>query len=179
VVLVVDAEVLAELKAYLDEEIDRRSYELEVLKKIRELVERELKEASFKSAAEVMEKKAEERRVIPLLSKDGKTTLAELHVEKDRIRIVPSADLKVYHGSPPIASFLIGKVLASMVEEDNRLVDEGKISEDERMKYEVNVSGDVIREIVILNYRDQHRLNRVREAARWSFQKAYEQATQK
>ncbi|MEM3511536.1 MAG: hypothetical protein QXY80_02650, partial [Candidatus Jordarchaeales archaeon] len=76
-------------------------------------------------------------------------------------------------------SFLIGKVLASMVEEDNRLVDEGKISEDERMKYEVNVSGDVIREIVILNYRDQHRLNRVREAARWSFQKAYEQATQK
>ncbi|MEM2047819.1 MAG: hypothetical protein QXZ06_08055, partial [Candidatus Jordarchaeales archaeon] len=59
-----DAEVLAELKAYLDEEIDRRSYELEVLKKIRELVERELKEASFKSAAEVMEKKAEERRVI-------------------------------------------------------------------------------------------------------------------
>jgi len=175
----VDAEVLAELKAYLDEEIERRSYELEVLKKIRELVERELKEASFKSAAEVMEKKAEEKRIIPLLSKDGKTTLAELHVEKNKIRIVPSAELKVHYSSPPITSFLIGKVLAGMVEEDNRLVYEGKLSDDERIKYEVNVSGDALKEIVILNYRDQHRLNRIRDAARWSFQKAYEQTAQR
>ncbi|MBS7287475.1 MAG: hypothetical protein KIH01_01670 [Candidatus Freyarchaeota archaeon] len=176
--VLMDAEILAELKAYLDEEIDKRSYELEVLKRIRELVEKELKEASFKSAAELVERKAEER-VIPLLSKDGKVTLAELHVEKNKIRIVPSADLKVHHSSPPIASFLVGRVLASMVEEDNRLVDEGNLSDDERLRYEVSVSGDVIKEIVITNYRDQHRLNRIREAARWSFQKAYEQVGRK
>ncbi len=170
-----DAEVLAELKAYLDEEIDKRSYELEVLKKIRELVERELKSVSFKSAAEVMEKKAEGERVIPLISRDGKTILAELHVERDKVRIVPSTNIELRYSSPPISSFFIGKVLTGIAEEDERLISEGKLSNEERLKYEVNVSGDVIKEIVILNYRDQRRLNRIKEAARWSFQKAYDQ----
>ncbi|MEM1659175.1 MAG: hypothetical protein QXK94_09095 [Candidatus Jordarchaeales archaeon] len=173
-----DAEVLAELKAYLDEEIDRKSYELEVLKKIRELVEKELKEASFKSAAELVERKAEER-VIPLLSRDGKTVLAEMHIDKNRVRIVPSAGVKLSHSSPPIVSFLIGKVLNSMTEEDKRLADEGVLPDEERMRYEISVSGDAIKEIIVTNYRNQQRLNRIREAAKWSFQKAYEQASQK
>ncbi len=175
-----DAEVLAELKSYLDKEIAEMTYKIEILKKIREIIEKELKAVSFKTAAEVMEtdKQAKEERVIPLLSKDG-GVLAEIYVRKDMLRIVPSAGIDFSYNSPPIASFLIGKVLASMVEEDRRLLEEGKISEEERLKYEVNVSGDALKEIVVFNYRDQRRLNRIREAAKWAFQKAYEQERSK
>ncbi|MEM4297601.1 MAG: hypothetical protein QW815_04460, partial [Nitrososphaerota archaeon] len=68
----------------------------------------------------------------------------------------------------PFSSFLLRKVLDSMKESDQVKIEEGKLGAGEGLDYEVVYDGDVAREIVVRNYRDEARLREIVNSVKWT-----------
>ncbi len=172
-----DVEALADLKAYLEEEIEKRKEKLERFKKFLGIVDELLMQESFKTAAEVaevMEKKEGEEEVFEIVSKDG-VLLGELYIQKNVISIKPNPDYEFSVRSPPFASFFIGKILSSMVAADEELVKEKKLDEKKVMKFKMKAPNDILEEIVIRNYGDKSREEEIKNTIRWTLEKIYQQ----
>jgi hypothetical protein len=96
------------------------------------------------------------------------TLLATMTVEEREARIVFNPEIKVTQEMRPFSSFLLRKVLDSMKESDRMKIDEGKIDPDEGLDYEVVYDGDVAREIIVRNYRDESRLREIVNSVKWT-----------
>jgi hypothetical protein len=53
----------------------------------------------------------------------------------------------------------------------------GEVEPDKILSYNVVQDGDVIKELIIQNYRDDDRLRKIRTTVRWTFEKMYEKLT--
>ncbi|MGQ9721123.1 MAG: hypothetical protein ACUVXA_07355 [Candidatus Jordarchaeum sp.] len=172
-----DVEALADLKAYLEEEIEKRKEELERYKRFLGLVDELLMQESFKTAAEVVEgmKKIEgEEEVFQIVSKDG-VLLGEMNIYKDMISIKPNPDSEFDIRSPPFASFFTGKILSNMVTADEELVKQGKLDEKKAIRFKIKAPDDILEEIVIRNYGDKNREEEIKNTIRWTLEKIYQQ----
>lgn len=172
-----DVEALADLKAYLEEEIENRKEELERFKRFLGIVDELLMQESFKTAAEVaevMEQKEGEEEIFEIVSKDG-LLLGEMYQSKDMISIKPSPDYDFSVRAPPFASFFIAKILSSMVAADEELVREKKLDEKKAIKLKIKAPNDILEEIVIRNYGTQNRGDEIRNTIRWTLEKIYQQ----
>ncbi|WXG41659.1 MAG: hypothetical protein WED07_13000 [Candidatus Freyarchaeum deiterrae] len=172
-----DVESLADLKAYLEEKIERRKDELERLKRFLKAIDEILAQESFKTAAEVVEeteKKEGEEEVFQIVSKDG-VLLGEMLISKDTISIKPNLDFEFSVKAPAFTSFLIGKILSGMVAADEELVKNKQLTEKEVFKFKVKAPEDILQEIVIKNYGDQKRIDELKNTVRWTFEKIHQQ----
>lgn len=159
---------LAEIKTYLEEKIAELEREVAALKEIRELIDKELISKSFKKAAE-QPTKTDETTLRRLRSRTGQL-LATMALSENEIRIIINPEIKVTQDDRPFSSFLIKKILDNYVESDLQQVEEGKISPEQTMNYEVIYDNGIVREIIIRNYREEPRLREIINSIKWTLE---------
>jgi len=159
---------LAEIKTYLEEKIAELEREVTALKEIRELIDKELISKSFKKAAE-QPTKTDETTLRRLRSRTGQL-LATMALSENEIRIIINPEIKVTQDDRPFSSFLIKKILDNYVESDLQQVEEGKISPEQTMNYEVIYDNGIVREIIIRNYREEPRLREIINSIKWTLE---------
>lgn len=189
-----DAEVrkLAEAKARIEKRIRWLEKELDHFKSILEVVNSTLVEKSFRHvevaepspspttpvtpappppALEVPVK--EYKQVVPLKTVTG-VLLVNMQIEDDEVRVTPAEGIMFDVNTPPFQPFLVSRILEPMQMKDKEAARMGEISPDKIFAYNVVKDGDIIREIVIRNYRDPRRLQEIKTSLRWTFDKMYE-----
>ncbi len=137
-----------------------------------------LSRESFVSASELTRTRAVEEAPAerPLgehvLSSRTGEPLARMLVYRDRAIVEPLVKLHVT--TPPFRQFLVNRILQEMKNSDEERAREGLIDPDQVLDYEVEAEGDLLKRIVIKNYREERRLDELRGAIRWTLARMYE-----
>jgi hypothetical protein len=163
---------LASVKTHLERRLKELEEELKHLKLILSFVDAQLVKKSFKPAV-IAPKVPEYKQVIPLKTKTG-IQLASMYVGDDHVRIVPQEGMSFNVSTPPFEAFLVNRILNAMVEKDKAEAEAGKLRPGNILSYEVVKDGDVLKEVLIRNYRSESRLREIRTSARWTFERMYE-----
>lgn len=178
-------EKLAEAKKLLTKRLEELKNEIEIIEECIKIVDEQLVKRSFISAEKLVESKREKVEGKPEIEEKeyakityrntrGEKTLAKIFVnEKMKImRIKIEENIPV--DAPLLQNFLINGVIKKMQLDDEGKVDRGEIKAEEALKYKLNVNGNMINEIVIENISDEERRIRIRNAAKWTFTRLYE-----
>jgi hypothetical protein len=169
---------LAELKSYLEKKVAEHQSQIQNLQSFLETVDNILAEKSY-------------RRVqLPKSVPDSPTVvdsnppqtirtisgvlLADIFVEGQDLRIVPSKDIKFDANAPPLRSFLVGKVLEPLHVKDEESTRNQQLSPDQVLSYEIDREATTLKQIHVKNYGDERRLNELKNALRWTFRRMYE-----
>jgi len=168
-----DVETLAELKKYLETEIEKRMKEVNMLKKFLRVIDNLLVKKSFVRASEMLKggevPHMETRKIVS--QKTGET-LAYMYIEPKRVRIVISENVIVDSRSAPFRSFFVGRVLEPLRRKDVELKKMGKISDEEAFNYDIILDGNIVREIILENYGTGEQLRRLEDKLRWTLETA-------
>ncbi|WP_309493488.1 hypothetical protein [Candidatus Hecatella orcuttiae] len=180
-----EVEKLRRSRSRVEKRITRLKAELDHLTHILSVIDKHLAERE-KAEAKPPEAKpaAPEEKVtpkpppvsvqaIPLVAASG-VTLGTLYLGENEIRVIPSRDLEFNVNTPPFNQFLITKVLAGMVTKDREEAVAGAITPDEILTYRVMREGDILKELVIRNYREEKRAVTLKNSIRWTLEKMYE-----
>jgi len=180
-----DVKELADLRQWLEDKIRTTEDELLFLKKMIAMVDKQLSDRSFVKAAKVpfsevvpvaeevitSGKQVEKR---PLRrAKDG-YLLGEAEVTEDEVVIKIAEDVVLSSSTPPFKSYFLGKVLGGMRSDDERMVEQGKLSGDKVLSYDLEEEAGRIKKIVVRSYRDKKRLEEILSTATWTFTRMLE-----
>ena len=171
------AKRLAELKSYLEKKVSEHEAEIRSLKTFLETVDNLLAEKSYrkvqlpKSAIEPVILASNPPQTIRTISG---VVLADMIVEGNDIRIVPSQEIKFDANAPPLMSFLVGKVLEPLHVKDEEATRKQQLTPDQVLSYEIDRQGTFLKQIHVKNYGDERRLNELKNALRWTFRRMYE-----
>jgi hypothetical protein len=174
---------IAEFRTLLEKRVQEMKTELEGMQALLEFVNATLLEKGFKKAEikkpvstpimpESPPPATEYKESIPLKTVAG-DLLANLHVAKDTMQVVPAEDKEFNINTPPFRSFLVERVLAKMQEKDRKATGTGEIAPDRIISYNIARDGDTIREITIRNI-ESERLRELKSTIRWTLEKMYE-----
>ena len=173
---------MLELREWLEEEIEKRKNEVEKLKTNLAILDSVLKQSSFSkaSALKATLDKAdkpsldEENSVIPIRRSGDNLVIAEAHVTREEVMIIPSDEIKLDVETHPFKSFFLGRIIGGMESKDNLDVQNEKIDPDSIINCVINKDGNMIREILIKNYRERERVDEIINTAAWSFSRMIE-----
>lgn len=177
------AKELAELRSFVQRQIEETEkkirdleYELQLLKRSLEIIDKLLLQESFKPAAELMPETEELEEVgigkeetRTLKSKDGKT-LAKVIISDNKVIITPIEELEINPRSDVLTNFFVNKVLMSLHRDDLEAIKEGKLAEGDEIDYEILTKGRLLEKIIVKNYRTDSRLRRILNALRWTLE---------
>jgi hypothetical protein len=180
---------LAELKSFLEKNIKQHEEELTSLQSYLEVVDTLLADRSFRKmeipAAEMGRVKTTKSitpqsvtNSIPVTTNDG-VRIASLVVNHSSLHIAPEANMQLDADSPPLRSFLVGKVLESMCMKDKEAAASGSIQPESILRYDITQVDGKLMAIHIENYGDERRLLELQNAIRWTFRRMYEKANAK
>jgi hypothetical protein len=169
---------LAELKSYLEKKVAEHQAETHNLQSFLETVDNILAEKSYRRvqlptpvpatpAANASNPPQTIRTISGVL-------LADIFVEGQDIRIVPSKEIKFDANAPPLRSFLVGKVLEPLHAKDEESTRKQELSPDQVLSYEIDKEATLLKQIHVKNYGDERRLNELKNALRWTFRRMYE-----
>jgi hypothetical protein len=169
---------LAELKSYLEKKVAEHQNEIHDLQSFLETVDNILAEKSYRR---VQLPKAITEAPTQVDSNPPQTIrtisgvlLADIFVDGQDLRIVPSKDIKFDANAPPLRSFLVGKVLEPLHVKDEESTRKQQLSPDQVLSYEIDREATVLKQIHVKNYGDERRLNELKNALRWTFRRMYE-----
>lgn len=167
---------LAELKSYLERRVAEHEEEIGTLRSFLEIVDRLLSEKSYRrvelpSSEEALSLVRNPPQTIRTISG---VHLADIFVQGQDVRVVPSREIKFDVNAPPLRSFLIGKVLEPLHARDEESTRKQELSPDQVLSYQVDQEGKLLKELHVRNYGDERRLNELRNAIRWTFRRMYE-----
>lgn len=172
---------ILELKEWLTDEVEKRRSEIEKLKNNLAILDSVLKQSSFSKASSL--KPSQEKvqsvisdsdsSIIPIKTGNN-AVIANAHVTAEEVIIIPSDDVKLDMETQPFKSFFLGRIIAGMESKDNLDVQNGKIDPDSVINCIINKDGNMIREILIKNYRERERVNEIINTAAWSFSRMIE-----
>ena len=172
---------LARLKDYLERRVSELKNEIGLLEKLIEFVDEELAEKSFKKAAAVKEKPVpkppETGRFRVLRSRNGEI-LARVAVGQDELRFIVNPEIGLTRDMKPFSSFLIRKVLDAMSRADKERVERGLLPPGHELSYDIIMDGEIVKEIVVRNFREEYRLREIVNAVRWTLETAASAARQ-
>jgi hypothetical protein len=174
---------IAEFRTLLEKRVQEMKTELEGMQALLEFVNATLLEKGFKKVEikkpvsatiipETPPPAMEYEENIPLKTVAG-DLLANLHMAKDSMQVVPAEDKEFNINTPPFMSFLVERVLAKMQEKDREAAGTGEIAPDRIISYNIARDGDTIREITIRNI-ESDRLRELKSTIRWTLEKMYE-----
>jgi len=174
---------IAEFRTLLEKRVQEMKTELEGMKALLEFVNATLLEKGFKKVEikkpvsapvipETPPPAMEYEENIPLKTVAG-DLLANLHMAKDSMQVVPAEDKEFNINTPPFMSFLVERVLAKMQEKDREAAGTGEIAPDRIISYNIARDGDTIREITIRNI-ESDRLRELKSTICWTLEKMYE-----
>jgi hypothetical protein len=171
---------LADLKAYLQKRLGEHEEEVKTLRSFMEVVDSLLAEKSYRrmelpkqSNGQALARQQEEQPGQSIRTISG-VLLADVKVQGQDLRIVPSEKMRFDVNSPPLKSFLLAKVLEPMQTRDVEAAHKGELSPDKVLSFNVDQEGTVLKEVHVKNYGDERRLNEIRNAVRWTFRRMYE-----
>lgn len=191
-----EAQRLAQLKRFIEEKIDALERELESLRAVGEIVDKELLGRSFRrgtgepvtpvtrpappsaiaQAPAHAEARAPEVAVSATMPSEKRMELVYrgrnvgvAYVSPETVRILPDEKLGLKTTTPPFESFLIRKVLDEIREADTERAGRGEIRPDQILAYDLVEEEALLRQITVRNYGDPDRLNRVIRASAWTF----------
>ncbi len=169
---------LAELKSYLEKKVVEHQAEIHNLQSFLETVDDILAEKSYRRVQlpkSVPETSATSGSNPPQTIRTiSGVLLADIFVEGQDIRIVPSKDIKFDANAPPLRSFLVGKVLEPLHVKDEESTRKQELSPDQVLSYEIDKEATLLKQIYVKNYGDERRLNELKNALRWTFRRMYE-----
>ncbi|MGQ9514867.1 MAG: hypothetical protein ACUVTL_07470 [Thermoproteota archaeon] len=171
---------LAQLKRFLEEKIEAMNREVESLRMMSQIVDRELVARSFRRgtgepvsqptrpspAATVEPTQALEERKMDLVYRGRLVGYA--YVSTNMVRILPDERFRLKTTTSPFESFLLRKVLDEIRETDMERAGRGEIRPDQILSYDVVEDNTLLKEIDISNYGDSDRLNRILRATAWT-----------
>ena len=169
---------LAELKSYLEKKVAEHQNELRNLQSFLETVDNILAEKSYRRVQ--LPKSVPESQVAndsnppQTIRTISGVLLADIFVEGQDLRIVPSKDIKFDANAPPLRSFLVGKVLEPLHIKDEESTRKQDLSPDQVLTYEIDREATVLKQIHVKNYGDERRLSELKNALRWTFRRMYE-----
>ena len=158
-----------EIKKFLEDKIKSMRYELECLEFLLSILESNIVDYIISN----VERYKLSIEVHPIRTSDG-VHLADIQIQGTIIRIIPTIKIRV--DTPQIKYFLINRILEPMRSQDLQLVRQGLIPEDKVLSYEVIEDKGFLREIIIKNVVDSKRIEEIKSAARWAFEKYYEKS---
>jgi len=194
-----EAQRLAQLKRYLEEKIEALERELESLREVGEIVDKELVGRSFKrgtgepvtpagthvsrpvtpSAIEATAQAEAQAPAVAVSAPMPNEKKVELvyrgrnvgvaYISSEMVRIIPDEKLGLKATTPPFESFLIRKVLDEIREADTDRAGKGEIRPDQILAYDLVEDEALLKQITVRNYGDPDRLNRVVRASAWTF----------
>ncbi len=172
---------ILELKEWLTDEVEKRRNEIEKLKNNLAILDSVLKQSSFSKASSLKPNQERasipadrESSVIPIKRTGNNAVIANAHITANEVVIVPSDDVKLDIETQPFKSFFLGRIIAGMESKDNLDVQNGKIDPDSVINCIISKDGNMIREILIRNYRERERVNEIINTAAWSFSRMIE-----
>lgn len=169
---------LAELKSYLEKKVAEHQNEIHDLQSFLETVDNILAEKSYRRVQlpkSIPETPAAINANAPQTIRTiSGVLLADIFVEGQDIRIVPSKDIKFDANAPPLRSFLVGKVLEPLHAKDEEAAKKQELSPDNVLSYEIDREANSLKKIHVKNYGDERRLNELKNALRWTFRRMYE-----
>lgn len=187
-----DIKGLAMLREWLEKQIEDKEDELERLRMMLSIVDNMLKQVSFRPALTIPKEegiKREEVKVTPtptptaeaeykevrqLKTKDN-ILLANAYISSNSISIVPVSEVKLYTTTPPFQSFFVNRILKEMRSKDEERVKSKEIAEDQVLDYKIEQDeSNMIKRIVVYNYRDKERLNELINTTTWVFTRMLE-----
>lgn len=166
---------LAQLKSFLANKIAELESEIRTMRMISGFLDEQLAEKSFRTATPAPSKVVS-TQVSPqpetglIRSIRGKTgrLLATAQVSPVEIRVAVNPELQVSQDSRPFSSFLVGKILQAMANRDVEMVQAGELQQGTELTYEVVSEGDLVKEILVRNYKNDTRLREIINAVRWT-----------
>ena len=170
---------LAELKAYLEKRVGSQEEEIKTLRSFLEIVDNLLAERSYRRVQVPSAILDTPNRVPRESSSQSITTMAGVHladvfVEGHDLRIVPSPSIRFDVNAPPLRTFLLGKVLDPMKARDTEAVSKQELGPDRILSYVIEQDGSILKQLKIVNFGDERRLNEIRNGVRWTLRKIYE-----
>ena len=170
---------LAELKAYLEKRVGSQEEEIKTLRSFLEIVDNLLAERSYRRVQVPSAILDTPNRVPRESSSQSITTMAGVHladvfVEGHDLRIVPSPSIRFDVNAPPLRTFLLGKVLDPMKARDTEAVRKQELGPDRILSYVIEQDGSILKQLKIVNFGDERRLNEIRNGVRWTLRKIYE-----
>ena len=172
---------LADMKSFLEKRVKLQEEELNSLRSFLEVVDSLLAERSFRQVeipvATVSSKadSAQRSDSIPVMTVDG-VRIASMIVEKGSLHITPEANVKLDSNSPPLRSFLVGKVLEPMQAKDRESAGTGTLPPENILAYDLEQENGQLKAIHVQNYGDERRLLELKNAVRWTFRRMYEKS---
>lgn len=172
---------ILELKEWITEEIEKRKSEVEKLVNNLAILDSVIKQSSFSKASSLKSSQAKPESivpeagnsVIPIKTSDN-MVIANAHVTSKEVVIVPSDNVTLDVEMHPFKSFFLGRIIGGMENKDNLDAQNGKIDPDSVINCIINKDGNMIREILIRNYRERERVNEIINTAAWSFSRMIE-----
>jgi len=174
---------LAEMKSFLERRIKEQEEEVNSYRTFLEVVDSLLAERSFRPVEIPPTVAAPPPRAskpsqapsdsIPIMTTDG-VRIASMLVDKTSLQVTPEPDVNLDPNSPPLRSFLVGKVLEPMLVKDKEAASSGVLSPESILSYNVEQDGDRLKAIHVQNYGDDRRLLELKNAIRWTLRRMYE-----
>ncbi len=182
----------AELRLWIETRIAELEGEIEKLREALMIIDSILRTTSFKVASELAPQPAAKEEPITIVaeklkpseeeikevrqlkrSKDG-YLLGSAYISGSKLVIIPASDVRLETSTPPLKSFFIDRILEGMKNRDQESLSQGKIRSEEMINYSIEEENNVIKKIVIENYRDKNRLNEIMNTATWAFTRMLE-----
>ena len=170
---------LMSLRGYLEKRIQDLEDETEKLKALFKIIDEVIVTKSFKKAETIPIIKPESsshptfKEEIPLKTPRG-ILLATMYVGEDEAKIIPAEALIFTISTPPFQTFLINRILEPMRVKDIEGSQKGEVLPNQIFSYETVTEGDVIKEVLIRDFRTRKRLREIISSARWTLDKMYE-----
>jgi len=179
---------LAEMKSFLERRIRDHEEELNSLRTFLEVVDSLLAERSFRQVeiGSIPQPPSQLAGIsssvspqgVPIMTTDG-VRIASIVTDEAGLHVAPQPDVKLDPNSPPLRSFLVGKVLEPMRVKDKEAAATGVMLPENVLNYYVEEDGDRLKAIHIQNYGDDRRLLELKNAIRWTLRRMYEKTSVK
>jgi hypothetical protein len=180
---------IAKLRAILEKRVKEMEIELDGLKTMLSLIDTTLLKESFKRPEinKTVKPSQSQHPLKPVPSKPQKKgiplktitgdLLAQIFTEKEGTTITFAEDKNFDINTPPFITFFLERVLAKMLEKDKEDASNGKLNPENIISYEMKQDGNILREIIIKNLR-QERIRELKSSIRWTLEKMYERMRQ-
>ncbi len=169
-----DTKKAAELKLWLEGRIAQLQDEIERLKETLSYVDINLRASTFRQASEMMVEAKDAPETRELKRDKGGQVIATATITSDAVSVEPSSGVVLKSATPPLKSFLMGKILQGMKGKDEELVKTGKLAKGAELRFDLEEANGSISKLIIENYRDKARLNEILSTVSWTFSRMLE-----
>jgi hypothetical protein len=175
------------MKSFLERRIRQQEEEVNSLRSFLEVVDSLLAERSFRQVEipSPTQSAGQLRPPVPVPSDStpimttGGVRIASIAFDHDGMHVIPEPSVELDSDSPPLRSFLLGKVLDPMQTKDREAASSGAILPEKILTYDLEQEDQRLKAIHIRNYGDDRRVLELKNAIRWTLRRMYEKTSPK